>query len=73
MKKTDYISQLIELSQAEKIIRKGIDTYTIDRTQRDSLFKQLGVINDRRQVIYFKMQLNERIRTNEKSRKNIWN
>ena len=73
MKKTDYISQLIELSQAEKIIRKGIDTYTINRTQRDSLFKQLGVINDRRQIIYFKMQLNERIRANEKPRKNIWN
>ena len=54
MKNSDYISQLIDLKNAEKVIRKAIDTYSINRKQRDYLFKQLEVIGNKKDVINFR-------------------
>ena len=68
MKSYDYVSELIELNKAEKVIRKAIDTYSINRKQRDYLFKQLRIINSRRGMIEFKLKINERLKTNEKFR-----
>lgn len=68
MKNSDYISQLIDLKNAEKVIRKAIDTYTINRKQRDYLFKQLDIVCKKKRAIHFKIELNERLRTHEKSR-----
>lgn len=68
MKNSDYISQLIDLKNAEKVIRKAIDTYSINRKQRDYLFKQLEVIGNKKDVINFKIEICERLRVHEKSR-----
>lgn len=68
MKNYNYISQLVELNKAERIIRKAIDSYNIDRKQRDYLFKQLDIVNEKKKVVYFKIELSERIKVNEKSR-----
>lgn len=68
MKSYDYVSELIELNKAEKVIRKAIDTYSINRKQRDYLFKQLRIIHSRREMIEFKLKINERLRINEKFR-----
>lgn len=62
MKKYDYVSELIELKKAEKVIRKAIDTYCINRKQRDYLFKQLKIINDRKEILFFKLEINERLK-----------
>lgn len=71
MRNNDYVSELIDLKKAEKVIRKAIDTYTINRKQRDYLFKQLDIIKEKKKTLYFKIEINERINTNEKSRKSF--
>lgn len=71
MRNNDYVSELIDLKKAEKVIRKAIDTYTINRKQRDYLFKQLDIIKGKKKTLYFKIEINERINTDEKSRKSF--
>ncbi len=71
MRKCNYVAELIELTKAERVIRKAIDTYNVNRTQRDYLFKQLNVVNEKKQALYFKMEISERLRENEKSRQSI--
>lgn len=66
MRNNDYVSELIDLKKAEKVIRKAIDTYTINRKQRDYLFKQLDIIKEKKKTLYFKIEISERINTNEK-------
>lgn len=68
MRNWNYVSELFELIKAEKVIRKSIDTYNINRKQRDYLFKQLEIINEKKETLQFKIKLNERLKTNEKSR-----
>ena len=68
MKKCNYISELVELTKAEKIIRKAIDTYTVTKQQRDFLFKQLQVVSEKKEILKFKMEINERLKVDEKSR-----
>ena len=72
MRNWNYVSELFELIKAEKVIRKSIDTYNINRKQRDYLFKQLEIINEKKETLQFKIKLNERLKTNEKSRQNFW-
>lgn len=71
MRNWNYVSELFELIKAEKVIRKSIDTYNINRKQRDYLFKQLEIINEKKETLQFKIKLNERLKTNEKQRKSI--
>ena len=71
MRNWNYVSELFELIKAEKVIRKSIDTYNINRKQRDYLFKQLEIINEKKEKLQFKIKLNERLKTNEKQRKSI--
>lgn len=71
MRNWNYVSELFELIKAEKVIRKSIDTYNINRKQRDYLFKQLEIINEKKETLQFKIKLNERLKTNEKSRQNF--
>lgn len=62
MKDCDYVSELINLKNAEKVIRKAIDTYSINRKQRDYLFKQLEIINGKKEILYFKLEINGRLK-----------
>lgn len=62
------MSELIDLTNAEKVIRRALDTYCTNRKQRDYLFKQLKIIGDRKEIICFKMKIKERLSENEKSR-----
>ena len=62
MKNWNYISELFELMKAEKVIRKAIDTYNINRKQRDYLFKQLQIIDSKKETLQFKIKLNERLK-----------
>lgn len=71
MRNNTYISELAELVKAERVIRKAIDTYSINRKQRDYLFKQLQIIINRKNALHFKMEISERLSFNEKSRKGI--
>lgn len=64
----NYNSELIELIKAERVIRRALDTYCNNRKQRNYLFKQLEIIEERKKYIYFKTQINERLKRNEKSR-----
>lgn len=62
MKNWNYVSELFELMKAEKVIRKAIDTYNINRKQRDYLFKQLQIIDSKKETLQFKIKLNERLK-----------
>lgn len=71
MRKYNYNSELIDLIEAEKVIRRALDTYCNNKKQRNYLFQQLQIVQTRKSTLYFKMQVNERIKGNEKSRKSI--
>ena len=71
MKNYNYNSELIDLIKAERVIRRALDTYCNNRKQRNYLFKQLQIIEERKKYIFFKIQINERLIKNEKSRKSI--
>lgn len=71
MKNCNYVAELVELTKAEKVIRKAIDTYNVNRKQRDYLFKQLDVVGEKKKAVYFKIELSERLRSDEKSRKSF--
>lgn len=68
MKNYNYNSELIDLIKAERVIRRALDTYCNNRKQRNYLFKQLQIIEERKKYIFFKIQINERLIKNEKSR-----
>lgn len=66
MRKYNYNSELIDLMNAEKVIKRALDTYCNNRKQRNYLFKQLEIIQQRKKNIYFRIQINERLKRNEK-------
>lgn len=68
MKRNDYNYELIELTRAEKVIRRALDTYCNNKKQRNYLFKQLQIVQLRKNSLYFKIEMKERLNKNEKSR-----
>jgi hypothetical protein len=62
MRRYSYNSELIDLLKAEKVIRRALDTYCNNRKQRNYLFEQLQIVEARKNNIYFKIKVNERIR-----------
>lgn len=68
MENDNYVLELINLIEEEQVIRRAIDTYNIDRDQRNCLFQQLKIINGKKETIQFKIKLNEKLKVDEKSR-----
>lgn len=68
MRGYNYNSELIDLIETEKILKRALDTFCNNRKQRNYLFEQLQIVESRKNAIYFKIGINERLRKNEKSR-----